>query len=434
MKVQIQKNLLINALEKMYNVSTKALIPGYNFTGRVTIEVQSSKVLFVSSNGCITVQTEITDKDDKNIKGSDRGVVTTDSVKLRNSVAKIVTEDTSAPLELYDDGNTLMIRDATSKRKKLVKLPRYSEHHKISVIKKPEGDSSFMDTNYFLRGVKTVVPFQSTAGYKPEYQVVCFHWIGKESRIICGDGGLFAIFTIDRHAKDTSKREIKRTIPAVQLDVISSLVSGPHPHSEDETKKLDELEIVWKQKELLWIKNSHGVELVARGLPDISYVAYHEHGYMFDDAKAYSDIKISDLMEVSDLLGVLRDKEKEEQGKTHSCFFTAPSQLDGHVHFEITADQGKFQCEYEIPAVYHDLGDMAGFRSRYAHLFFDNPVHAARHPYLRFYLIKEEGTINVRDVDLGEPDDNGVPIIKKEPDECSLTFFFAALRDDEEDE
>lgn len=424
MKVQIQKNLLMNALEKMHDVSTKALIPGFSFTGRVTIEVQSSKVLFASSNGCITVQSKITDVDDKNIKGADRGVVTTDSVKLRNSVAKIATSEPSTPLELYDDGNTLMIRDPTSKRKKLVKLPREeSDHHKISVIKKPEGDSSWMETENFLRGVKTVIPFQSTRGYKPEYQVVCFHWTGKESRIICGDGGLFAIFTIKRHSRDTSKREIKRTVPTVQMDVIASLVQGS-----------SELEIVWKQKDVLWIKDDCGVELIARGLPDIDYVAYHEHGYMFEDAKAYSDIKISDLTEVSDLLGVLRDKEKEEQGKTHSCFFTAPSQLDGHVHFEITADQGKFQCEYEIPAVYHDLGDMPGFRSRYAHLFFDNPVHAARHPYLRFYLIEEKGTINARDVDLGEPDDNGIPLIKDEPDNCSLTFFFAALKDDEEDE
>jgi len=422
MKVAVQKNLLINALEKMYDVSTKALIPGFNLTGRVTIEVQSSKVIFASSNGCITVQTEVTDADDPNIKGGTRGVVTTDAVKLRNSVAKIATADGSTPIELYDDGNTLLIRDSTSKRKKLVKLPRESEHHKISVIKKPDGDSSFMETDHFLRGVKTVIPFQSTRGYKPEYQVVCFHWTGKESRIICGDGGLFAIFTVKRHLSDTTKREINRTIPTVQLAVIASLVQNS-----------SEVEMVWKDKAVLWIKDDSGVELIARGLPDIDYVAYHEHSYRFDDAKAYADIKISDLTEVSDLLGVLRDKEREEQGKAHSCFFTAPSQ-DGHIEFSITQDQGKFQCEYEIPAVYHDLGTQPGFRSKYAHLFFDNPVHAARHPYLRFYLIEEDGTINVRDADLGDPDDNGIPMIKDEPDNCSLTFFFAAIKDDEEDE
>jgi DNA polymerase III sliding clamp (beta) subunit (PCNA family) len=417
----MQKDLLVNALEKMYDVSTKALIPGYNFSGRVTIEVQTSKVLFASSNGCISVQTEVTKDDDPNIAGADRGVVTTDSVKLRDAVRKIATEKVTTPIELFDDGNMLLIRDAESKRKKLVKLPRESDHHKLSIIKKPDGDSVFLETDHFLRSIRTVVPFQSTRGYKLEYQVVCFHWIGKDVRVICGDCSLFAVFTFPRHSKDMNKREMKRLIPCAQLSVMSSLVVDA-----------SELELVWKDKSTLWIKGD-GIEMIVRGIPDIDYVDYNKHAYRFDEANAYADVKISDLTEVSELLGVLRDKEREEQGKCHSCMVTAPS-IDDHIKFEITKDQGKFQCEYEIPATYHDLGDQPGFKSRYAHLFFDTPVHVARHPYLRFYLIKEIGTVNVRDVDLGDPDDNGVPVELPEPDNCSLSFFFASVKDDEEDE
>jgi hypothetical protein len=417
----MQKNLLVNALEKMHEVSTKALIPGFNFSGRVTVEVQSSKVLFISSNGCISVQYEITKDEDSNISGGDRGTVTTDAVKLRDSVRKIATEKATTPIELFDDGNMLLIRDAESKRKKIVKLPRESEHHKVSIIKKPDGDSLFLETDHLLRAIKTVVPFQSPKGYKLEYQVVCFHWIKKEVKAICGDCALFAVFTFPRHKKDMNKREMKRTLPCAQLSVLSNLLVDTQ-----------EIELIWKDKATLWLRGEN-IEAVIRGIPDIDYVDYGQHAYRFDEATAYADVKIADLTEVSELLGVLHDKEREEQGKCHSCMVTAPS-IDEHIKFEITKDQGKFQCEYEIPATYHDLGDQPGFKSRYAHLFFDIPAHVARHPYLRFYLIKEVGTVNVRDVDLGDPDDNGIPIELEEPDSCSLSFFFASVKDDEEDE
>ncbi len=418
MKVQIQKKLLVDALEKMHDVSTKALIPDFNFSGRVTIEAQSSKVVFSSSNGCVTAKYEITDADDPNIKNADKGKVTVDAVKLRDSVRKIITEDSTSPIELFDNGSTLLIKDATSKRKKLVRLPRENAHHKTSMIKKPDGDSSFVETDPFLRGISTVLPFQCRASYKFAYQVVCFHWIGKELRIVCGDGGLFAIFTFPRDARDKSKREIKRTIPGVQLSIISTLIQNS-----------TNIELSWTDQAVLWIKDDTGVELVARGLPSIDYIGYDKHAYRFDEAKAYIDVKISDLSEVSGLLNVLHDKEREEQGKCASCVLSAPIE-DGLVHFEITKDQGKWQCEYEIPAVYHDLGDQPSFKSLYAHLFFDSPAHAARHPYLRLYLIKETDTVNVRDVDLGEVDKNGIPTIKEEPDNCELTFFFAAIKDE----
>ena len=55
MKVHIEKNKLIDALEKMYNVSTRSLLPDFNETGRVTIEVKSNKVFFTSSNGHLIV-------------------------------------------------------------------------------------------------------------------------------------------------------------------------------------------------------------------------------------------------------------------------------------------------------------------------------------------------------------------------------------------
>ncbi len=423
MKVRIQKNLLVNALEKMHSVATKGLLPDYNFNGRVTIEVKKTKVVFTSSNGFITGHCQITDAEDDNLKDNNEpGTCTTDAIKIRDSVRKIATEDSTSPIELFDDGNTLTIRDAEAKRKKLVKLPRESTNHKTSVVKRPDGDSMFFETDYFVRGINTVIPFQSHAGYKPEYQVVCFHWVGSEARIVCGDGGCFAIFSTGRNKKDKSKREVKRTIPCSQIDIAAELIG-----------ESANLELIWKDKYVLWIQADNGVELLIRGIPDIDYIAYENNAFRFDEAKAYVDIKISDVSEAADLIRVLRDKEQEERGFCHSCFFTAPS-IDGNVKFEITAAQGKFQCEYEVPAVYHDLGDQPSFRSKYAHIFFDSPAHAARHSYLRLYLIEESTVVNARDADLGEPDDDGIPEIKDEPDGSSLSFFFAAVKDPTQDE
>jgi len=93
-------------------------------------------------------------------------------------------------------------------------------------------------------------------------------------------------------------------------------------------------------------------------------------------------------------------------------------------------DCNEYGAKYEIPAIYHDLGDQPTFQSLYAHLFFDSPAHAARHPYLRLYLIEETDTVNARDVSLGAASDDGIPIIEEEPDNCQLTFFFAAIKDD----
>lgn len=422
MKVQLQKSILVKALDRMCHVATKGLLPEYNFNGRLTIEVKKTKVVFTSSNGFITANCEISEDEDPSIKqNNDPGICTTDAIKIRDSVRKISVDDGAGLIELFDDGSSLVIRDANAKRKKVVKLPRESTHHKTGVVQQPDGDSSFFETEYFTRGVSKVLPFQSKAGYMLKYQMVCFHWTGNEARIICGDGMCFAIFTAPRNQKDKSKREIKRLIPCTQISIVQDLIGDSK-----------EIELVWKQKEVLWIRTDNGVELIIRGIPDIDYIAYENNGFRFNEAKAYADLKVADIVEAADLLGVLRDRESEEQGRPHTCYLVAPS-IDGHAKFEITSDQSKFQCEYEVPVSYYNLGTQPSFKSRYAHFFFSSPAHTARHPYLRFYLIGESEAVNVRDVDLGDPDANGIPVIKDEPDGCSLSFFFAPIKEESDD-
>ena len=420
MKVQINKNILVNALEKMHTVSTRALIPNFSFTGKVTIEVKNSgRAVLTSSNGCLTVQEEVQTHD-----VSDKGICTTDSVKFRDAVKLIITESDDDPIELHIDGDMLVIRDAKAKRRKLVKLPQETSHHNTKVMKKPDGDSFFLNPERFRKGFRAVAPFVSKGSYPPQYQTIYMHWTGKETRMICGDGALFAIMSFPRHAGDSHKREFKRTILINQLAVVANILEGI----------TEDIELIWQDKTTLWFQAGK-TEILARGLPDIDYVNYESNAYRTQEAKAYADIKGDDLKEVTNLLVALQDKERAEQAKPYSCYITAPS-TPGHIRFDIRKKQGKFQCEYEIPAEYYNLGNQPTFECCYAHLFFVSPCQTMLHPYLRLYLIDETGPgiVNARDAELGDKDRDGIPVIKEEEDECTFQFFFARLKDDEVDE
>ena len=427
MKVQINKDDLVNVLEKMYSVSTKSLIPNFDKTGKVTVEVkENGRTVFTSSNGCLTAQQEV-----KAHSGFDQGMCTTDSVRLRDTVKSIITESSSDPIELHANDGMLIIRDVNTKRRKMVKLPQEMEHHKTKIVKRPDGDSLFMKSSDFSRGFRAVIPFQSKGTYPPRWQTICMHWTGKEVRMICGDGGLFAIQSFPRHSKDSNKREFKRAIITSQLAVIANLVEDNVTDIDTDTP--NDIEMIWKDKTTLWLKSGE-IEIIACGLPEIDYINYESNAYRLGEAKAYADIKRVDLEEVTKVLTALQDKERAEQGKTHSCFIKIPSS-PGHIRFDIRKTQGKFQCEYEIPVEYYNLGDQPSFECCYAHLFFSSPSQVMRHEYLRLYLISETGVgvVNGIDADLGNKDRDGVPVVKKE-ENGTLQFFFARLDDDEDED
>lgn len=416
MKVQIEKDVLISALDKMHSVSTKALFPNFSLPGRVTVDVKSSgRTVFTSSNGCLTAQQEV----DVNT-GVEKGICTVDSTKLRDAVKRISTESPSSLLELSVTDDVLFIRDPGTKRKKVVKLPTEKTHHKINSVKKPKGDSFFFETTHLLRGFRTVSPFRVELKYNARYQVVFFHWTGKEARMVCGDGSIFAIFSSPRHTKNSNNREFKRSIPADQLAIVTGLL-------EDSA----EIEMVWEGKSRCWMKTD-SVELVLNGYSDTDYINYEANAYRFDEAKAYVDIKQSDLKEISELLVSLQDKE-QRLDKCFSCYATFPSS-DGNALFEIRANQGRYQCEYEVPIAYHNIEDKDKFFVCYAHLFFSSPVQVMQNEYLRLYLINEEGIAVARDVTLGNEDRDGIPMIQEEDDGCSLSFFFAAVEDEGDEE
>jgi len=417
MKVQIEKDVLVRALDKMVDVSTKALVPDFNETGRVTIEVKPNKILFTSTNGHLIANLEV----NTGFSIKEVGKATTDSVKLRDSVKRIVTESVSSLIEISDKNEVFIASDSSGKRKKLVKLPTYSHHKKIEIRKPADSDSRFFETDHFIKGVRSVSPFQWGKGYKLHYQCVLFHWLEKETRFVCGDGAIFAIMTMPKNPKETTKKEVKRLAQVDQLLVITSII--------EDSK---EVELCWGKDHIIYIKADNGLELVLKGTPQVQYIAYDNNAFRFDEAKAFVDVEVKMLKEVADLIGVLRDEERISQGKTHATLFEASSD-NSNLLFKVTNKQGKFQCEYEIPAQYYNVKDQAKFSSTYAHLFLDRLVHSADHEHLRFYLIEEDGVCNVKDVDLlDSKDDNGVPLIKENQDDCKLTYFFAAISETDE--
>ena len=419
MKFRMNKNLMVDALQKMCNVATRALMPKFDFGGWITVEAKGKQVIFTSSNGFLTARCKCSD--DSAIKISEEGKATVDAMKFRDVVLRIITEDESSPLELSTKGDSLTIRDPTPKRKKIVHLPIEQRNHKEKIKRPTVADLHYFEADQFRRAVAKVSNFQSKGGYKPQYIVVCFHWVDDNVRFVCGDGCLFAIMSIPKHENDEATKGFLRVAPVSQLLIINTLIA--------ESKNV---EVMWKDKYNLYLKSNDGIELVLEGIPEVDYPEYSKNAFRFEEAKAYADVLATDLSEGAGLVGVLGDKEKADQGQAHCCQLIAPSG-DGLMKFEVTDKLSKFRCEYEVPATYYSLDDdQASFKSIYAYFFFETCVQASKHPYLRFYLINEGDVVNVRSAILGEPDDRGIPELVEDDSGETLSFFFAALDDPDE--
>lgn len=413
MRVEIPRNQLIDAVNKMCDVSTRALVPDFNNNGLITIDAQDKQLVLVSSNGHLIARNII------NIVPESVGVATVEAVRLKNVLHNIKTSSENDLISLEDKNGVVFVKDATSKLKRVVKLPKemYDHNHKKE-ISKFAGDSLVFESDHFTKGVKRVSGFQSRGGYKPEYQLVLFHCTKDETRMVCGDGTIFAIFTTPRHV-NSSKKEYKKLIPADQLLLINSLVSGS-----------GQISLTWGDSSV-FLETDNGIELCLKGLPNIKYIAYDIHAFRSSEAKAIVDIKVEDVHSAAGLVGALKDQEKIDLYQVLSCLITA-SDTEDHIKFEVTQKQSKCQCEYEVPAQYYNIQDQPSFSSVYAHLFLDGPASSARNEYLRFFLVDEDSIMIVKDVNLAESGENGVPRIKENSDGCSLSFFFSSISDTED--
>lgn len=422
----MQKNLLLTALRKMHDLATQAIMPDFNLDGRVTVVSEKKKLIFLSSNGHLEGRYTITSEQDPNVSSAETGKFTTDAVKFRDAVSRMMTEDESSLIEISSTNELVTIRDISSKRKKLVRLPIDPSHHELTFRKPSKAPTSVFEADQFIKAAHTVSPFMSKAGFRIRYQVVMLHWIKDEVRFVCGDGMLFSIYTLKKHTHDEINTELQYFIPVAQMLVIAKLMD-----------LANQIEMTWNERKSVYLKSADmGLELCLKGIPEVKYIEYQNNAFRFDEAKAIADVKTEDMAEGSNMVGVLKDKEKIEQGKFHKCLIIAPSS-DGFMEFRITNKQSKFQCEYEVPAQYYDVGKSyfeGHFEATWAHLFLELPIKASCRSHLRYYFINEK-VINVASVDLlEERDENNLPRIREVADEPKLSFLFANVDNDDDDE
>ena len=245
MKVQIKKKLLVTALENITEVSTKALVPDFNYNGLATIEVRPKEVIFAGSNGHLSARYIINASEDSSVAAvNEPGIATVDTIKLRDIVRRITTDE-STPVLLSLVKNSLVISDNTGSRKKKVKLPtyKYDHPHKMD-IKRPTSEVAHVfESDQLIDAVKIIAPFKSRKGFKVRYQMILFHWIKNTVRLVCGDGSLFAIYSVPKHANDANKGETQRLIPVDQLQIITNIL----PMSKEVT-------IFWDKKDTMYME------------------------------------------------------------------------------------------------------------------------------------------------------------------------------------
>ena len=418
MKVKMQKCVLLDALEKMNEVSTKAILPVFDFSGRVTIEVEDKQVVFSSSNGALEARWTVTEKEDANIvDDSTPGICTVDSIKIRDCVEHLKTESTSSLVSLDADASTVKIK-AVGSRKKFAQLPTDPNHHKIDTEYPSKGEGHIFEYEWFSKAIRTVAPFCPSRQYKPLYSLALFHWLPdqKTTRVVCGDGMLFAIYAFPQDVRDKTKKECSRLIPVDQLLVMEKVLEGS-----------TQINFLWKKKDQVYISAENSqIEMRLKGIPDLQYIAYANHAYQFEKAKAIADIEVENLNEGVSLCAALRNKEQEAQGQFNKCYIIAPNK-DNNMEFILS--DGNFKGEYEVPVNYYNIDDQAEINLEYAVLFLDSVSKACKHKYLRFYFVDDAGMLNVRETDLStEKDENGVPKIKENEDGSCLSFFFTSVK------
>jgi DNA polymerase III sliding clamp (beta) subunit (PCNA family) len=416
-KLKIKKDQLVAVLDKMYEVSTKSIKAEYDMADRVTVDIEPKQVIFLSSNGNLDAKSKLTEQDDASILDNEPGSFTVTTSKFREMVKNLPTDSMSTVLSIDEDGDMLRVADPSRKRR-LVKLQKDSRPHKLN-FSKPKNKVHNFEKALFSRAISKVSPFMTTMGYKIKYLMTCIHFLPDETRFICGNGSIFAIFRFKDIAQDiTDQTGIKYIIPTKQSLLINNLLSD-----------CDKVSISWESATQCHIDLNNGTELVLKGIPSLDYIAYDNHAFRMNDAKAIVDIPIKEFKAAVQSIESCKDKERDKGG--FSCDFQATRDADGITHLSI--NEGNYQCDCSTNGDYYNLGDKPSFVSSYTSDCLLKVAGASEHEYVRLYCIEEGGIMVAETVNLlSQKNDKGVPEIKDEEDTTKLSFFFCAHKNDSE--
>ena len=416
MKLQMKKNQLLNVLNKMVDVATKAIKSDEESVGRVTIEVDPKQVSFKASNGYLNAIYTVTPEQDSSISKSETGVFTVDAVVFRNVVKAMATKSEDSVAIIDMEGDMLKILEAGSKLKKHATLQVLSSHHDFRIDRPTKGVSLKFETDIFCRGINRVAPFVSKLGYDISFQMICLHVFPDQTRYVCGDGGCFAIYEYPQK-NNVNADGVECLIPVNQSFILENLLAG-----------IQDFELILKKGEYYFASGP----VVARlqGVPVDEYVNYSQHAYQQDKATAVFDMETKDLIDAMTLVGAVKGKDTEVQGSGVHTFKLRAS-ADG-VNILVDSPSAKYRCDIDKPCNFYKMSKDT-FQSEYAHCFVRDIASAVVDPQIRFFCISEDqaGVLVAESVKVNSAlgkDAKGIPLADR-PDKDRFLFFFAATID-----
>lgn len=408
MKFVMTKKVLCNALEKMHRVGTRNIRSGFEMSGRVTIDAQADKVVFLATNGFLEARYEINAVEDPNLLISQPGKSTVD-VSVFKGIAKAIggLSNHEAVIELSLDGKMLHLADQGIKGKRgKAKMETIDEHYEFAMKEKQQGFSYTFKTGDLRTGVLSVAKYQTPFAYKVRYQMVCFHFLRDEFRFICGDGQRFAVFTQKCEGEECpavdNDEGVKYIIPADQLQIVTSIISPDESH---------QVKITFDTASSCSFTPVNGLSLRLLGIPTEPYIAYEKHAFRQNDAQSIVDVPVEAFIDGMALVAAVEDTDAATQGSFHSAKFTAGD--DGSL--KLVVDENRYQCDFACEVGFKKLKTNTLFESEYAAQFLQDVAQASvGRSFIRFYCIHEKETIIA------------VPMHGEEEEATKLVFFFAA--------
>lgn len=435
MKLEMTKKHLVDALARMNEIATKGVKSEFEDAGRVTIDAQDDKVVFLSTNGHIFATFEVTKETDAAIKVEETGQVTISSPILLATCRALGGRADDHVFELVATDN-LTVKDldrerVDKRRQSLVELQILDENHKFQISKPRSGFTYRFPTDVFTKAANTVSKYRPGAAYRIEYEMICLHFLKDEIRFVCGNGSRFGVYCIplDKAGSDAtgmpSIPEIddedgkKFVLPVDQASIVMKLLSG----SEHVT-------FTYRDSTHLYIKPENGAVLEVKGIPLVEYIAYEKHAFRTHQAKAIVDIHTLDLEEGASVIWAVRDKEMEDEENYHTYSLDLE---EGREAFFAVTDK-KYNAKWKGPAEYYNIS-AASFKSDYSARALQEVFDAsAGKGFVRFYCVDEKTVMIAEPVDLNEnkKDDNGVPEIIREGTDHRFFFFYASAQEPDE--
>lgn len=437
MKFTVQKKLIDDALGRLYEVATKGLKAEFKMVHRITIKAKSDSIVMLASNGYTDAQCDITGD---GYKMGVEGIVTLDATKARDIVrATGQSGDDELEFEKIEKSDSTFLRVRNTSKHKSAKgkkftwarLPVLSQDHGFTISLPRKSFKHTLKAETLSSAFNAVARYKSPMQYEPKYLVLCIHFLPEETRFICGDGGLFAVLNSPNASTNSAVDEEgeQYVLPAEQSSIVAQIIEG----------KTDAA-VYFKDAQSCCIEVD-GLRLLVKGIPDVKYIAYQDHAYNFDKAKAVADIPREELQNALQLMGAVEDKSLREEGLFHSCGLTVGESGEG----AFCVLDGSYQGETHLFVNYYKVDGPAGvseFESKYAHEVLQKAAYAGTGDVVRLFCIDPEGvaiaeTINI-DTDKSDEDDRvpgaHCPKPIREDKDPTLILFFTSAYDAEENE